>query len=887
MYHGSLLFQRPDCRPLRATKRRHSRRATPRDARAQHKASDHVMEDAPLFVAAPEADAGDESDSDSNHSSSPDREPGMIGAVRQHASKSLLSQSFKSWNDTIEMADSCSLSLEKILLVPNVSDGRLCDGSLLVSCSLGYDNPPGHLDDLVREMRSELGLQLMRCSYPEATDEELQETITSNLARMKAKVGTRSTQALPERPSPHSSLLSRFALPPSTAEPSSAPLAAASSSTAESSSAASSTSATAALAISTATGASSPPPSSDAELWVLQARCEARSDPIESSRFFSSVASPYSLSHASGTVALSGGCGRASHKAFEPWAAVLVAGHDNIRTPSTLCEIAASELHKQAASTGTDLFIDPAFTDACPAAERALLRQAPRPKFHRARLLDSSLGSSCRSVCVEPTGLGQEAAPVAQDSVMGTARESAVWLAESCGGRIKCFGHRQGGEDGNDDDDDRQGGEDGNDDDDDARSGGRSSCLYTLDNGSGANALVRVECQGKQLLVASTRGDGLNWWDVARLDPSTGGSRIYSHHTTGEGRGREHHYTLERDAFARRHPSAPTLSAEQAQNICHVEDLSEVDVTCGEAAHGQFSLGMPHLSPPTGSDHRRKAAKTGDKAPPMDADKLCYLAHTPNPLLAVACDGRGPDGNGVRSSEVLCLLDLATGRSVGHLFGHCPNAPGYITCTRALAAGGCEALAHTLASAGSDDTIKVWDTRTRRPTHTLVGQERADATALAFAPEGGAPLLFSGASDGAIRLWDLRSDRPRCVYELATGNACVEELAWDSERHTLVALTRRREASRGGRAFAFGGGGGCSSDDEEAEPWDAWPRDAHHPADDFGVQWNQPGGTCALSQYRFLPQPQQPRRYYGPTEERAAVWRYISEAYGRSIGVGF
>ena len=55
------------------------------------------------------------------------------------------------------------------------------------------------------------------------------------------------------------------------------------------------------------------------------------------------------------------------------------------------------------------------------------------------------------------------------------------------------------------------------------------------------------------------------------------------------------------------------------------------------------------------------------------------------------------------------------------------------------------------------------------------------------------------------------------------------------------------------------GPGGNSSDEEDfcAEAWDAWPKDACHRADDFGVQWDQPGGDYALAQYRFMQQPQQ------------------------------
>jgi WD40 repeat protein len=79
---------------------------------------------------------------------------------------------------------------------------------------------------------------------------------------------------------------------------------------------------------------------------------------------------------------------------------------------------------------------------------------------------------------------------------------------------------------------------------------------------------------------------------------------------------------------------------------------------------------------------------------------------------------------------------------------------------------------HLIASASSDQTLKIWDPGTGTELRTLVGHE-AVVNACAFSPDGS--LLASAGADETVRLWDLMTGEQRFVLTGHTGavNRCA------------------------------------------------------------------------------------------------------------------
>ncbi|MBI3967716.1 MAG: serine/threonine protein kinase [Chloroflexi bacterium] len=141
----------------------------------------------------------------------------------------------------------------------------------------------------------------------------------------------------------------------------------------------------------------------------------------------------------------------------------------------------------------------------------------------------------------------------------------------------------------------------------------------------------------------------------------------------------------------------------------------------------------------------------------------------------------------------------------------------------------------TLASAGFDKTIQLWNVREGRPLRTLRGHDGA-VWRVAFTRDGSG--LISTGDDGAVRFWDLATGRPRRVLGEHSGSVVALSLApdgrtvasgsldqtvclWDAETGEL--LTRLTDNTSGVRSLAFSHDGRTlvsGSEDGKLRLWD-------------------------------------------------------------------
>ncbi|MFD7607691.1 hypothetical protein ACFWAN_46160 [Streptomyces mirabilis] len=94
----------------------------------------------------------------------------------------------------------------------------------------------------------------------------------------------------------------------------------------------------------------------------------------------------------------------------------------------------------------------------------------------------------------------------------------------------------------------------------------------------------------------------------------------------------------------------------------------------------------------------------------------------------------------------------------------------------------------TLATASADHSIKVWDTSTQREIATLIGHDNT-VNAVAFSPDG--HILATGSSDGTIRLWDTATWRTTSVLDEDTGAILTVSFSPDGIYLATAGLDRR------------------------------------------------------------------------------------------------
>jgi WD40 repeat protein len=116
-------------------------------------------------------------------------------------------------------------------------------------------------------------------------------------------------------------------------------------------------------------------------------------------------------------------------------------------------------------------------------------------------------------------------------------------------------------------------------------------------------------------------------------------------------------------------------------------------------------------------------------------------------------------GKGGKGTEQVVLWDAHEGRELARLPGHRDGA----ILSLAFAPDG-----KTLATAGVDGSVRLWDVEARQERAPLLGHVR-EVFGVAFSPDGA--LLATAGRDGTVRLWDGRTGELRQVLAGHRGDA--------------------------------------------------------------------------------------------------------------------
>ena len=199
-----------------------------------------------------------------------------------------------------------------------------------------------------------------------------------------------------------------------------------------------------------------------------------------------------------------------------------------------------------------------------------------------------------------------------------------------------------------------------------------------------------------------------------------------------------------------------------------------------------------------------------------------------------------PDGTrlAVASNIGIWIYDAQTGEELNLFTGHgqeqgsFPPGGNGVSGVYSVLSVSFSPDGQTLASAGIDKTIRLWDVRTGDTLRTLTGHTK-EVNSVAFSPDG--KTLASGSSDSTTRLWDVRIGDTILILREHRGGvpSRVSSVAFSPDGKTLAS--------------------GSSSYDEKIRLWDVRTGDllrtlmGHQPYFSVSVSFSPDGQTLATA----------------------------------------